>query len=73
MAATRTQIYLTEDQRDRLDELVRREGRSLAALIRVAVDEFLARSAPDPEQALDLTFGSAPEFEVPPRNEWDRS
>ncbi len=74
MAATRTQIYLRKDQRDRLDVLVRSKGTSLAALIRLAVDDLLARSAPDPdpERALDMTFGSAPEFEIPPRSEWDR-
>ena len=72
MTMKRTQIYLTQDQRDHLDELARREGRSLAALIRVAVDEFLARSAPDSEKALDMTFGSAPDFEIPARVEWDR-
>ena len=72
MASTRTQIYLTEDQRGRLDELAEREGRSLAALIRAAVDEYLIRSAPDPSKALDATFGSAPIFEIPPRSEWDR-
>ncbi|MCY4109993.1 MAG: ribbon-helix-helix domain-containing protein [Chloroflexi bacterium] len=72
MASTRTQIYLTEDQRDRLDELAEREGKSLAALIRAAVDEFPIRSAADPGKALDATFGSAPNFEVPSRSEWDR-
>ncbi len=70
MAATRTQIYLTNEQRRRLDALVRREGRPLAALIRDAVEDYLTRAAPDPGQALEETFGIAPEFEVPPRQEW---
>ncbi len=72
MAATRTQIYLTREQRQRLDELGRREGKTLAALIREAVDAYLARSGPDPERALASTFGALPDLEVPSRDEWDR-
>jgi hypothetical protein len=71
MAATRTQIYLTGEQRERLDALARRDDRSLAELIRAAVDAYLERSAPDPAQALEGTFGVAPDFEVPSRDEWD--
>jgi hypothetical protein len=72
MAATRTQIYLTEEQRARLDALGRREGKPLAALVRDAVDEYLDHSAPDPGAALDATFGALPRLEVPSRDEWDR-
>jgi len=68
--AIRTQIYLTEEQRRRLDEIGRREHRSLAALIREAVDTFVSEIAPDPEAALEDTFGSMPELEVPERAEW---
>jgi hypothetical protein len=72
--ATRTQIYLTAEQRERLDALGRREGKTLAELVRAAVDEFLATAAPDPEAALAATFGALPELEVPTRegDEWDR-
>lgn len=72
MASTRTQIYLTADQRSRLDALARRQHRSLAALIREAVEAYLARSGPDAETALASTLGRLPELEVPSRNEWDR-
>lgn len=72
MAATRTQIYLTEEQRARLDALGRREGKPLAELIRAAVDEYLAHETPDAEAALDATFGALPDLEVPSRGEWDR-
>ena len=41
MASTRTQIYLTAEQRERLDELAKRERKTLAQLIREAVDRFL--------------------------------
>jgi hypothetical protein len=71
MPATRTQVYLTGDQRRRLDERGRREGRSLAHMVREAVDAYLA-SEPDRQAALDATFGALPELEVPSRREWER-
>lgn len=70
--ATRTQIYLTREQRKRLDDLVRRDGKTLAQLIREAVDRYLEAEAPDLETVLDATFGIAPDFDVPPRDESDR-
>jgi predicted DNA-binding protein len=72
MASTRTQIYLTDDQRKRLDLRGRRTGAPLARMIREAVDTYLADDAPDVQAALDETFGTIPELEVPPRREWDR-
>jgi predicted DNA-binding protein len=38
MSATRTQVCFTEEQRRRLDARARREGKTLAALVREAVD-----------------------------------
>ncbi|MDQ3587657.1 MAG: ribbon-helix-helix domain-containing protein [Actinomycetota bacterium] len=72
MAATRTQIYLTQEQRERLDEMTRHQGKSLAEVVRQAVDEYLDRSVLDLQSALDASFGSMPDLEVPPRDEWDR-
>jgi Arc/MetJ-type ribon-helix-helix transcriptional regulator len=80
MAATRTQVYLTEDQRREIEVLRASDGRSLAEVIRAALDEYLAthgRAAMERERAetqrvLDETFGIAPDFEVPPREEWNR-
>lgn len=71
MTSTRTQIYLTEEQRRRLDERGQREGRAMASLIREAVDRYL-EATPEAEEALDATFGSLPALEVPSRAEWDR-
>ena len=71
MAATRTQVYLTAAQRKQLDAIARREGRPLAELIREAVDAYLTGTPPEPEQALGATFGIAPDFQVPSRDEWD--
>ncbi len=68
--STRTQIYLTGEQRARLDELVRRRGGSLAELIREAVDAYLAGAGPGAAEALEHTFGRSPDFAAPPREEW---
>jgi predicted DNA-binding protein len=70
--ALRTQIYLTVEQRARLDELREREGKSLAELVREALDAYVAEQAVDAADALDSTFGAAPGFTVPERDEWDR-
>lgn len=72
MSAIRTQVYFTEAQRQALDELAARERKTLAEVVREAVDAYLAQSAVDPEAALEQTFGSIPGLEVPPRGEWDR-
>jgi Ribbon-helix-helix protein, copG family len=71
MPATRTQIYLTEEQRVELDRIVRRRGVTLAAVVREAVARYLADSEPDLGEALASTFGSMPDLEVPSREEWD--
>ena len=73
MAARRTQIYLTADQRKRLDERRRRERRTLAELVREAVDAYLADRPADPATALDATFGALPRLKVPGREEWERA
>ena len=72
MASTRTQIYLTDDQRRRLDARGRRSGQPLARMIREAVDAYLADDRPDVEVLLDETFGILPELETPGRDEWER-
>ena len=72
MPSTRTQIYLTDDQRRRLDARGRRSGQPLARMIREAVDAYLADDRPDVEVLLDETFGTLPELETPGRDEWER-
>ena len=72
MVSTRTQIYIREDQRRRLDALRLQHGVSLAALIRGAIDAYLAGAAPDPQDALAATFGQAPSLTAPSRDEWVR-
>ena len=69
--STRTQIYLTDDQRRRIDELASAQGVTMAEIIRRAVDGYLNEQA-DPSAALSATYGSIPDLEVPSRDEWDR-
>jgi hypothetical protein len=72
MSATRTQIYLTQEQRKKLDARARREDKTLAQLIREAVDHYLENEVGEPESVLTATFGALPDLEVPSRGEWDR-
>lgn len=72
MAARRTQVYLTSEQRARLDDLMRRERISLARIVRAAVDAYLGTRRPDPATALRATFRVLPDLEVPAREEWGR-
>jgi hypothetical protein len=80
MPATRTQVYLTEDQRREIEKLRARDGRTLAEVVRAALDEYLATHGPAAEEArvkkrraaLDETFGVAPDFPYPDRDEPDR-
>jgi len=72
MSATRTQVYLTEEQRRRIDAFAAAEGVTMAEVVRRALDWFLESEAPDPQVALDATFGADPGASVPGRDEWDR-
>jgi hypothetical protein len=72
MPSTRTQIYLTDDQRRHLDARGRRTGAPLARMIREAVDAYLAEDRPDADAALAETFATLPDLELPSRDEWER-
>ncbi len=72
MSATRTQVYFTEEQRRRLDAVAKREGKTLAQVVREAVDAHVDQAPPELDGILDKSFGSMPDFETPPRSEWDR-
>lgn len=71
MSATRTQIYLTQDQRARIDRAASAEGVTMAELIRRAVDVYLDDEA-DATDVLTATFGAAPDADVPSRDGWQR-
>lgn len=66
------QVDLSVEQRARLEELARSEGRSAAELVREAVDAYLTTAVAELQPALDATFGSLPDLRVPGRMEWDR-
>ena len=72
MSATRTQIYLTAEQRLRIDQVADQRGLSMAEVVRQALDAYLDGEAPDADTALRLTFGAAPEAQPPDRDEWER-
>ena len=72
MSATRTQVYFTAEQRRALDELAAREGKTLAEVVRAAVDAYVAQAPEDAEVVLEQSFGAIPDLEVPARSEWDR-
>ncbi|HXW82415.1 MAG TPA: CopG family transcriptional regulator [Acidimicrobiales bacterium] len=68
--ATRTQIYLTDEQRARLSERARTTGTPMSQLIRDAIDSWLSGDGD-----LEATFGSSPGIRdrIPSRSEWDRN
>ena len=71
MSSTRTQVYLTDEQRARIDRVAAVEGVSMAQVIRRAVDEYLD-DRPNPGAALDATFGAVPDAIAPSRDAWSR-
>ena len=71
MSATRTQIYFTQAQRERIDRAAASRGVTMAELVRKAVDEYLGDES-DPGEALATTFGAAPDAFVPSRDDWRR-
>jgi predicted phage gp36 major capsid-like protein len=78
--ATRTQVYLTQEQRERIEEMRAADGRTLAQVIRAALDEYFVthgrqaeeRDLAERQRVLDETFGIAPDFPYPNRDEPDR-
>ncbi len=72
MSATRTQVYLTAEQRLRIDEIARAEGVTLAEVVRRALDVYLQDEL-DPKEALAATFGADPDARAPSRDEWARA
>jgi hypothetical protein len=71
MSPTRTQIYLTAEQRRRIDQAAAREGVTMAEVIRRALNVYLGDDV-DASTALAATFGAEPLASVPSRDEWQR-
>ena len=72
MAAIRTQVYLTEDQRRMIDDIAKAEDITLAEVVRRALDSYL-NAERDAAVALTATFGADPDARAPNRDEWDRA
>jgi metal-responsive CopG/Arc/MetJ family transcriptional regulator len=72
MSATRTQVYLTDELRRRIDQLSAAEGVTMAEIVRRALDAYLEEAGRDPRPALAATFGAAPDIAAPDRDEWER-
>lgn len=64
-------MYLTAEQRQRLDVLTKATGLTLAQVIRRALDEYLATQHADVDAALAETYGADTEAMTPSRD--DRS
>ena len=71
MSSIRTQVYLTVEQRRKIDQLAGAEGVAMAEIIRRALDEYLSDGA-DAVAALAATFGAAPTASLPSRDAWQR-
>lgn len=71
MSATRTQIYLTQEQRQRIDRVTASEGVPMAEVIRRALDAYLGDEG-DASAALSSTFGANPDASAPSREDWRR-
>ena len=65
-------MYLTAEQRKRIDQVAARDGTTLAEAGRQAIDQYFDGSAVDQEEALAGTFGACPEIVAPSRDEWSR-
>ena len=72
MSATRTQVYLTDRQRQQIDDVAEAEGVTMAEVIRRALTAYLGDKTPDPQSALAATYGADPAAKTPDRDEWDR-
>ncbi|WP_419854211.1 CopG family transcriptional regulator [Candidatus Poriferisodalis sp.] len=72
MAATRTQVYLTEEQRQRIDELAAIEGVTPAEIVRRAIDAYFSSHVPDASASFSRAFGALTDIDVPSRDEWQR-
>jgi predicted DNA-binding protein len=72
MSSTRTQVYLTPEQRQRIDQLTKSRGVTLAEVVRRALDDYLDEEAPIAAPILAETFGAVPDVAPPNRDDCDR-
>lgn len=74
----RTQVYLTDEEKQALHALARRNHKSFSATLREAVDDYIARhQAGELTAALEASFGCWRERDIEDsdlvrsRQEWD--
>ena len=72
MSSTRTQVYLTQEQRAQVDQFADSLGITMAEVIRRALTAYLSDIAPDSADALTSTFGAITDLTVPRREQWAR-
>lgn len=72
ITSVRTQLCLSDEQRNRIDSPAERDGVSVAGIVRRALDAHLDSDGPDPGPVLAAAFGLAPDATTPDREEWDR-
>ena len=65
-------ICFTDEQLRRLGARAEREGKTLAQVVRDAVEAYVAEAPPDLEAVLRESFASMPDLDAPCRDEWDR-
>lgn len=70
--STRTQVYLTQEQRTMIDRLAADREVTLAEIVRRALDRYLAEESVDSVGALQATFGADPLAAMPDRDQWSR-
>lgn len=54
MSMTRTQVYLTEEQRRRIQRLADAQRKTMAQIIREAVEEYVIRQADSADPLQDI-------------------
>lgn len=54
MAMTRTQVYLTEQQRRQIQRLAEAQRKTMAQVIREAIEEYMIRQTTDEDPLWDI-------------------
>ncbi|HID88061.1 MAG TPA: ribbon-helix-helix protein, CopG family [Anaerolineae bacterium] len=54
MAMTRTQIYLTEEQREQIRRLAEAQHKTMAQVIREAIEEYVTQQTSDEDPLWDI-------------------